>query len=285
MDVAVLGTGKMGAAIAGRLHEQGHALHLWNRTPARAEALGFGSVYDTPAQAAADADVAVSVLTGPEAVRQVYLGAQGALEAGGGRVYVDITTASPDVHVEVAEAAAGRGAAFIEAPVLGFPPAAAAGRLLVLVGGDDTAIEGARPVLGALGEVRPIGPLGSAIRVKLVANSYLAITHAAAAELLAAGTRSGLDIEAVFAVLARFVRSSRAAGPSSSSGATSRCCSGWPIWPRTWASPQMSTGTGGATRRLPKSPTISTPGPCPTTPSSTSRLWPRSSTTPDLTGQ
>jgi len=107
--------------------------------------------------------------------------------------------------VEVAEAAAGRGAAFIEAPVLGFPPAAAAGRLLVLVGGDDTAIEGARPVLGALGEVRPIGPLGSAIRMKLVANSYLAITHAAAAELLAAGTRSGLDIEAVFAVLARFV--------------------------------------------------------------------------------
>jgi 3-hydroxyisobutyrate dehydrogenase-like beta-hydroxyacid dehydrogenase len=89
--------------------------------------------------------------------------------------------------------------------VLGFPPAAAAGRLLVLVGGDDTAIEGARPVLGALGEVRPIGPVGSAIRMKLVANSYLAITHAAAAELLAAGTRSGLDIEAVFAVLARFV--------------------------------------------------------------------------------
>jgi 3-hydroxyisobutyrate dehydrogenase len=205
MDVAVLGIGKMGAAIAGRLHDQGHALHLWNRTPARAEALGFGTVYATPAQAAADAEVVVSVLTGPDAVRQVYLEAQGALEAGGGRVYVDVTTASPDVHGEVAEAAAGRGAAFIEAPVLGFPPAAASGRLLVLVGGDDSAIERARPVLDALGEVRPIGPLGAAIRMKLVANSFLAITHAGAAELLAAGTRSGLDVDAVFAILARFV--------------------------------------------------------------------------------
>ena len=77
MDVAVLGIGKMGGAIAGRLHDQGHALHLWNRTPARAEALGFGTVHATPAQAAADAEVVVSVLTGPEAVRQVYLGVHG----------------------------------------------------------------------------------------------------------------------------------------------------------------------------------------------------------------
>src|SRR5579863_5224962 len=108
MDVAILGTGKMGSAIARRLHEQGHTVHLWNRTPARAEALGIGATYATPVQAAVAAQVVLSVLTGTEAVRQVYLGDHGALEAGGDRLYVDITTASLDVHVEIAAVAAQR---------------------------------------------------------------------------------------------------------------------------------------------------------------------------------
>jgi 3-hydroxyisobutyrate dehydrogenase-like beta-hydroxyacid dehydrogenase len=149
--------------------------------------------------------VVLSVLTGTEAVRQVYLGPDGALEAGGGRVYVDMTTASPEVHVEVAAAAAERGAAFIEAPVLGSIPAADSGSLLLLVGGGAAALDQARPVLDTLGEVRHIGPVGAGIALKLVANSYLAITHAAAAELLAAGTATGLEPQAVFAVLVRFV--------------------------------------------------------------------------------
>jgi 3-hydroxyisobutyrate dehydrogenase len=205
MDVAMLGTGKMGGAIARRLHEQGHTVHLWNRTPDRAQDVGIGTLHATPAQAAAQAEVVLSVLTGTEAVRQVYLGEHGALEAGGGRVFVDITTASPDVHVEVAAAAAELGAAFVEAPVLGSIPAADSGSLLLLVGGETTAIERVRPVLDSMGEVRHIGPVGAGIRLKLVANTYLAVTHAAAAELLAAGSASGLDVEAVFAVLVRFV--------------------------------------------------------------------------------
>ncbi len=205
MDVAVLGTGKMGSAIARRLHEQGHTVHLWNRTPDRAEALGIGSIYATPEQAAGPAQVVLSILNGTEAVREVYLGEHGALEAGGDRVYVDVTTASLDVHVEVAAAAAERGAAFVEAPVLGSIPAADSGSLLLLVGGDTAAVDAARPVLETLGELRHIGPLGAGIRLKLVANSYLGITHAAAGELLAAAVASGLDVDAVFAVLVRFV--------------------------------------------------------------------------------
>jgi 3-hydroxyisobutyrate dehydrogenase-like beta-hydroxyacid dehydrogenase len=205
MDVAMLGTGKMGGAMARRLHEQGHTVHLWNRTPARAEEVGIGTLYATPAQAAARAEVVLSVLTGTEAVRQVYLGEHGALEAGGDRVYVDMTTASPEVHVEVAAAAVALGADFVEAPVLGSIPAADSGSLLLLVGGESSAIDRARPVLETLGELRPVGPLGAGIRLKLVANTYLAVTHAAAAELLAAGTATGLDIEAVFAILVRFV--------------------------------------------------------------------------------
>jgi 3-hydroxyisobutyrate dehydrogenase-like beta-hydroxyacid dehydrogenase len=205
MDVAMLGTGKMGGAMARRLHEQGHTVHLWNRTPGRAQVVGIGTVYATPAQAAARAEVVLSILTGTDAVRSVYLGPHGALEAGSGRVYVDLTTASPEVHVEVAAAAAAQGAAFVEAPVLGSIPAATSGSLVLLVGGDPRAVELVQPVLESLGELRRIGPLGAGIRLKLVANTYLAVTHAAAAELLAAGTAGGLDVEAVFAVLVRIV--------------------------------------------------------------------------------
>ena len=204
MDVAILGTGKMGGAMARRLHEQGHVVHLWNRTPGRAGDLETGTVYPTPAAAAQRAEIVLSVLTGTDAVRQVYLDEHGALEAGD-RVYVDITTASQEVHVDVAQAAAERGAAFVEAPVLGSIPAADSGSLLFLVGGEAAAVDRARPVLDVLGEVRHVGPLGAGIRLKLVANSYLAVTHAAAAELLVAGTASGLDAGAVFSVLVRFV--------------------------------------------------------------------------------
>jgi 3-hydroxyisobutyrate dehydrogenase-like beta-hydroxyacid dehydrogenase len=65
--------------------------------------------------------------------------------------------------------------------------------------------------------------------MKLVATTHLAVTHAAATELLAAGTANGLDDEAVFSVLVRFVPYLEA-GPDSSSAAMSRCCSGWPTW-------------------------------------------------------
>ena len=66
--VAVLGTGKMGSAIANRLSAAGFEVVLWNRTRSRAEALGFGSVADTPGAAAGAADIIVSSLTGPDAV-------------------------------------------------------------------------------------------------------------------------------------------------------------------------------------------------------------------------
>jgi len=204
MVVAVLGTGKMGAAMARRLHERGFELRLWNRTRARAEQLGLGEVSGTPAEAAAGAEIVISMLTDPKAVRGTYLGERGALEAPGQRIYVDSSTVNPGVHEEILKATTGRGSSFLEAPVLGSVPAVAAGKLFVLVGGEEAVLARARPVLEALGEVRYVGPLGSAARLKLIANSMLAIISAAAAELLNAGLRSGLDRDRVFEVLTRF---------------------------------------------------------------------------------
>ena len=203
MRIAILGTGRMGAAIARRLHQQGFELRLWNRTRQRAEQLGIAEVFDTPAEAASGADVVISMLTDPPAVRQSYLGEHGALDAEGSRIFIDSSTVDPKTHEELARAAAQRGSTFIEAPVLGSVPAVETGKLFIMVGGEPAAFERVRPVLQVLGDVRYIGPLGAAARLKLVANSMLAIISAAAGELYNAGLRAGLDRERVWEVITR----------------------------------------------------------------------------------
>ena len=203
MKVAILGTGKMGGAMARRLHAQGFELRLWNRTRKRAEQLGVGEVFDTPAEATRDAEVVISMLTDPAAVRDAYLGPHGALEAEGSRIYIDSSTVDPKTHQALARVVEQRGSSFIEAPVVGSIPAVEAGKLFIMVGGERATFERLRAVLQALGDARYIGPLGSAARLKLVANSMLGIISAAAGELYNAGLRAGLDRERVWEVLTR----------------------------------------------------------------------------------
>jgi 3-hydroxyisobutyrate dehydrogenase-like beta-hydroxyacid dehydrogenase len=203
MRVAILGTGKMGSAMARRLESAGHDLVLWNRTRQRAEALGLGKVATTPAEAAQDAEVVLSILTDANAVRAAYLGEGGAATAAGGRVFVEMSTAGPDVAAEIAPKVESAGGQFIQAPVLGSVPAVESGTLIVLAGGNEAAIERARPVLQALGEVRQVGDYRSAASLKLVANTMLAGVSGLAAELLAAGTAAGLNVEDVFWVISR----------------------------------------------------------------------------------
>jgi len=204
MRVAVLGTGKMGGAMARRLSAAGHDLTLWNRTRERAEALGVGKVAATPAEAVAKAEVVISMLTDANAVRETYTGENGAARAAKkGQVFVEMSTAGPDVSKELAPAIERAGAQFVEAPVMGSIPAIESGKLFILAAGDETAIERARPVLEALGEIRRVGELGSAAALKLVANSMVAGVSALAAELQAAGTAAGLNPEDVFSVISR----------------------------------------------------------------------------------
>jgi 3-hydroxyisobutyrate dehydrogenase-like beta-hydroxyacid dehydrogenase len=165
MKVTILGIGKMGGAMARRLHQQGFDVRLWNRTRQRAEQLGVGEVFDTPAEASRDAEVVISMLTDPPAVRQAYLGPDGALEAEGPRTYVDSSTVDPKTHQALARVVEQRGSSFLEAPVLGSVPAVDAGKLLILIGGERAAFERLRVVLEALGDgatsVRSVPHLGS----------------------------------------------------------------------------------------------------------------------------
>ncbi len=203
MRVAILGTGKMGGAMAQRLKAAGHDLTLWNRTRERAAALGAGKVAATPAEAAENAEVVLSILTDGDAVRAAYLGEGGAAKAARGKVFVEMSTAGPDISAEIATRIEKAGAQYVEAPVLGSIPAVEAGTLIVLAAGDEAAIERARPVLQALGEVRHSGALGSAAKLKLVSNTMIAGVTAFAAELLSAGRSAGLNVDDVFAMLSR----------------------------------------------------------------------------------
>jgi 3-hydroxyisobutyrate dehydrogenase-like beta-hydroxyacid dehydrogenase len=204
MRVAILGTGKMGGAMARHLSESGHQLTLWNRTRSRAEALGLGKVASTPAEAVKSAEVVISILTDEAAVRNAYLGDDGAVSGARDQVFIEMSTAGPDVVKEVQPAIERAGAQFIECPVLGSISAMETGKGILFAAGDDAAIERARPVLEALGEARRIKDPESAAKLKLMANTVLMDLSAVAAEVLAAGAAAGVDTEDVFWVLTRF---------------------------------------------------------------------------------
>jgi 3-hydroxyisobutyrate dehydrogenase-like beta-hydroxyacid dehydrogenase len=202
--VAVLGTGKMGGAIARRLKSGGFDVSVWDRTRSKAEALQVGPVLDSPVDAARTADVVISMVTGPQALRDVYFGANGVFAAGAGRTIVDMSTVGPGAARELADAAELNGATLVEAPVIGSIPAVNNGTLVILAGSalaED--FEAVRPVLQRLGEVQYVGDVESAATLKLLANSFLGIVSAGAAELMAAGRAQGLDPEKIFAVLSR----------------------------------------------------------------------------------
>ncbi|MEA2684580.1 MAG: hypothetical protein QOK05_2908 [Chloroflexota bacterium] len=201
--VAVLGTGKMGGAMARRLSAEGFPVTVWNRTQAKAEALGVGSVATSPAQAARDADVIISMVTGPQAIRDIYLD-RGVLAAAAGKTIVEMSTAGPGATAMLADAAAERGVTMVDAPVMGSVAAVLAGTLAILASAEDEAeVDAIRPVLEHLGEVRYVGRLGTSASLKLVANSFLAIVSTAAAELMAAGARQGVEADEMFNILTR----------------------------------------------------------------------------------
>jgi 3-hydroxyisobutyrate dehydrogenase-like beta-hydroxyacid dehydrogenase len=203
--IAILGTGRMGSALARRLAE--YEPTLWNRTRARAEQVGAGRVAATPADAVRDADVVLISLTGAAAVRAAFGGPEGALAAAAGQIFVEMSTSGPAVLEELRPQLIATGSALIDAPIVGAPTVVLRGAAAILVGGAPADVERARPVLEKCGEVRHTGPLGSGACLKLVANSMLGVLTTAAAELQTAGLAVGLDGKDVFWVLTRLAPS------------------------------------------------------------------------------
>jgi 3-hydroxyisobutyrate dehydrogenase-like beta-hydroxyacid dehydrogenase len=187
--VAVIGLGAMGSRIARRLLDAGHDLVVWNRTKTKAE--GFPRVADTPAEAAREADVTITMVANPEALREVTIG----LEP---KVLIEMSTVGPDAIHELAKTVPR----LLDAPVLGSRSEAEQGTLHVFVGGPHDLFEQQEPLLATLGTVHHVGPLGAGAAAKLVANSTLFGTLGLLGEALRLADRLGLSREAAFEVLA-----------------------------------------------------------------------------------
>jgi 3-hydroxyisobutyrate dehydrogenase len=204
-NVALLGLGTMGAGMAASLLKAGFSLSVYNRTAAKAQALisAGASFASTPAEAARDASVIISMLSDDAASREVWLGRDGALEAAGKDVIlIESSTVSPAWIAELAGVAVQRGAAFLDAPVTGSRMQAEAGQLSFLVGGSDATLEKAFPVLKAMSkEIIHLGPVGSGAKMKLINNFLCGVQVASLAEGLAWIERSGLDREKALNVL------------------------------------------------------------------------------------
>jgi len=203
--IGFLGMGAMGGPMARRLVQTGFSVTGYDVSEARAAAAAKDGVTisKSPAAVAGVADVVMSSLPNPPAVREAYLGADGAVSAlRAGTILVDMSTIDPNTWRDVADAAAARGAESLGAPVSGGPADAGSGRLVFLVGGDAAVIDRCRPILEALGtEVHHLGPLGSGYIVKLVNNVMSMCNVAVAAEAMVLGVRAGMDPQRLFDVL------------------------------------------------------------------------------------
>lgn len=201
--IAFAGLGLLGNPMALRLIDAGHDVTVWNRTQAKAgEAVARGATLaGSPEEAARGAEVAITVVSDPDALREVVLGPNGlARGLAPGSTLVDMSTVGPEA-VRALAPDLPDGVELVDAPVLGSVPQATAGALKVFVGGSAEAFDRLRPLLETLGTPRHIGPLGSGAAMKLVVNSTLGPVVAAVGEALALGDRLGLDPSAVLDVL------------------------------------------------------------------------------------
>jgi 3-hydroxyisobutyrate dehydrogenase len=203
--IGFVGMGTMGGPMARRLAGSGFEVRGFDVSAERAkQAAAAGvTVVGGPAEAARDADVVMSSLPDPAAVRRAYLGPDGVLSAiKAGATLIDLSTIDPETWREVASAAKAKGVDCIDAPVSGGPLEAGNGKLVFLLGGDAAVLERVRPVLSTLGtELHHIGPLGSGLVVKIVNNMMSIANVAVAAEAMVLGVKAGVDPKRLFEIL------------------------------------------------------------------------------------
>jgi 3-hydroxyisobutyrate dehydrogenase len=199
--VGWIGTGVMGLSMCGHVLDAGYEVTVHNRTRDRAQPLlERGATWaDTPGAVAAASDVVCSIVGYPGDVREVLLGDDGALGgAAAGSVLVDLTTSEPSLAVEIAEVAAAKGVACVDAPVSGGDVGARNATLSIMVGGHEEAVERVRPLLETFGKtiVRQGGP-GAGQHTKMVNQTLIAGAMIGVCEALLYAYRAGLDLETV----------------------------------------------------------------------------------------
>jgi 3-hydroxyisobutyrate dehydrogenase-like beta-hydroxyacid dehydrogenase len=206
-SVGVVGTGRMGTAMARALAKAGLPLVLSNRTRARAEELAeeLGArVAPTPAELASLVDVSLTMVADDDAVTAVYRGPDGLLAgARPGLVLVDLSTVMPDAIRALEADARAAGAGILDAPVSGSVATAETGQLTLMVGGTAEDLEQARPALEPLAKtIVHVGPLGSGAAMKLAVNTVIFGLNAAVAEGLVLAEAAGVERAMAYDIIA-----------------------------------------------------------------------------------
>src|SRR3954469_23622309 len=198
--IAVVGCGRMGGPMARRLLDAGHAVRAYDVAERALDAVAQAGAdrATSPEDAARGAEVVVTMLPDPPTVERAANGPDGVLAGlGDGALWLEMSSSRPATTKALADAAAERGAALLDAPVSGGVAGAEAGSLTIMLGGPAALVARARPLLEVLGDslVHVGDNPGDGDAAKTINNMLSATNLAAAAEALAMGLRAGLDPE------------------------------------------------------------------------------------------
>ena len=207
VQVAVVGTGRMGGAMVGRIRGGGFPVVVHNRTREKAAAVAAehdAEVAGTAREAVAAAEVVIVSLADDNAGRAAYHGEDGIIAGlASGTVVADTSTLSPPMMRALADEVGSVGAGFLDTPVSGSVSTVEAGGLTVMAGGDADALERVRPVLETMASrIVHLGPVGTGAAMKLAVNGIVHALNVALSEGLVLAERAGIDREVAYDVIA-----------------------------------------------------------------------------------
>jgi 3-hydroxyisobutyrate dehydrogenase len=195
-SIGFVGVGIMGQSMAGHLLAAGYQVHVYNRTKSKTDALiAKGAIWhDTPGAVAAQSDLIITMVGFPSDVEEVYFGENGIIANAKDAILVDMTTSSPSLARKIAQEAAKKGLASIDAPVSGGDIGARDAKLTIMVGGDQDVFNHVLPVLQKLGTsiILQGGP-GMGQHTKMCNQIVIASTILGVAEGLSYAKKVGLD--------------------------------------------------------------------------------------------
>lgn len=205
MQVTFIGLGIMGSRMAKNLLKNNIKLTIFNRSPEPVQelisqgAIGANSVD----KAAAEADVVITMLSSPEAVRQVMLSDEGGLlNMKDNTLWVDCSTVNPSFSVQCQQLANSQNVRFMDAPVAGSKPQAERAELAFMVGGEKSDLSEVENLFGYMGKkIMHVGEVGKGASFKMLVNAMLAQSMVIFSETLLLGERMGLDREFLMTAL------------------------------------------------------------------------------------
>lgn len=202
-----IGTGLMGNPMVKHLLKAGYKLNVYNRTKTKADdlvALGC-TWFDTPAALTAQSEVVVTIIGAPRDVEECYFGEEGIFKGlKAGMILIDMTTTKPSLAIQIAEEAAKRGVAFIDAPVSGGQVGAINGSLSIMIGGEKETVDQVLPMFEAFGKNMVYqGKAGSGQHTKMCNQITIAGTLIGVCEGLIYGLKAGLDLNKLLASISK----------------------------------------------------------------------------------